>query len=148
MIELPRRRFLAGLGALIAAPAIVRVASIMPVSVKLQRLRSSFLRLSGVSTQHLGGGTYNVSWMDQPLSVEPDTDLFAEMARALVHAPERYFRQGGSLRFEVSADVRRAMDVQAMRDIRVLIQAVSLDQPNPGWLTKYRGVPIEVIDAP
>lgn len=31
MIEVPRRRFLAGLGALIAAPAIVRVASIMPV---------------------------------------------------------------------------------------------------------------------
>lgn len=29
--ELPRRRFLAGIGALIAAPAIVRVASIMPV---------------------------------------------------------------------------------------------------------------------
>jgi hypothetical protein len=31
MIELPRRRFLTGLASLIAAPAIVRVASIMPV---------------------------------------------------------------------------------------------------------------------
>lgn len=31
MIELPRRKFLTGLTALIAAPAIVRAASIMPV---------------------------------------------------------------------------------------------------------------------
>jgi hypothetical protein len=31
VIELPRRRFLTGLASLIAAPAIVRVASIMPV---------------------------------------------------------------------------------------------------------------------
>ena len=30
-LELPRRSFLAGLGALLAAPAIVKVANIMPV---------------------------------------------------------------------------------------------------------------------
>lgn len=31
MIELPRRKFIAGLGALFAAPAIVRASSLMPV---------------------------------------------------------------------------------------------------------------------
>lgn len=31
-IELPRRKFLTGLASLIAAPAIVRVSSLMPVS--------------------------------------------------------------------------------------------------------------------
>lgn len=31
MIELPRRKFLAGLGAAICAPAIVRASSLMPV---------------------------------------------------------------------------------------------------------------------
>ena len=31
MIELPRRKFLAGLAGIIAAPAIVRASSIMPV---------------------------------------------------------------------------------------------------------------------
>lgn len=30
-IEIPRRRFLIGLGALVAAPAIVRASSLMPV---------------------------------------------------------------------------------------------------------------------
>jgi hypothetical protein len=33
-IELPRRSFLLGLGSLIAAPAIVRIGSLMPVSAK------------------------------------------------------------------------------------------------------------------
>ena len=36
MIELPRRRFLAGLVGLIAAPAVVKATSLMPVKVWLE----------------------------------------------------------------------------------------------------------------
>jgi hypothetical protein len=36
-IELPRRSFLLGLGSLIAAPAIVRIGSLMPVSNKFMQ---------------------------------------------------------------------------------------------------------------
>jgi hypothetical protein len=47
MIELPRRKFLTGLSALIAAPAIVRAASIMPVRSFVE---DSGFELSGFSS--------------------------------------------------------------------------------------------------
>lgn len=40
MLMLPRRRFLAGLASALAAPAIVRAESLMPVSAKLLKPRA------------------------------------------------------------------------------------------------------------
>ncbi len=62
MIELPRRRFIAGLGALFAAPAIVRAASLMPVSVPRLALYTPGqllkFRVTAVST---GAATLNIN---------------------------------------------------------------------------------------
>lgn len=41
-IAMPRRRFLKGLGLMMAAPAVIRVANLMPIVVHRPRLRVPF----------------------------------------------------------------------------------------------------------
>jgi hypothetical protein len=60
MISLPRRKFLIAAAGLIAAPAIVRVGSIMPV--KVVEADDLFRRFMSGERDHLGGYVFPIAF--------------------------------------------------------------------------------------
>jgi hypothetical protein len=72
MIEIGRRRFITGLAALVAAPAVIRIAPLMPISsrfvpcyvpvVWLSGLAESFNRTKEIYAAQLLGDLKNHGW--------------------------------------------------------------------------------------
>lgn len=131
-IILPRRQFLAGLGATaigaFAAPAIVRAASLMPVH--------AYNPFSGD-----GAWLMDVDGKITSLYREngADIDRFCIMARSLVAKPDTK-----GLRFVVTHKAFMQMERQVIRE-RYISAIDSLRECPNKPPTDFRGVPIELI---
>ncbi len=125
---LKRRGFLAGVGALLAAPAIIRTPGLlMPVKVWVPPPQLVLInQMTGKS-----------------IEIPADGDIFANMARALVGATISI----GCAEYEFKATraTRAAMDNQAWRDRNVLLWRPSSIRPE---LASFRDIPIRLLDQP
>lgn len=68
-------------------------------------------------------------------------DCFAAMAKAIVRAPDG----GRMMRFICTRDERTALDLQAIRDVNVLVRRRKNAKP-PKHPTTFRAIPIIVVE--
>jgi hypothetical protein len=85
---LGRRGFLLGLGAAIAAPAIVRAASLMPVRGQIIASTAWSENFLGLAKRTAGGGWRFIERINvDGLAGNTPPDLFALMANAIIRMP-------------------------------------------------------------
>lgn len=136
-----RRSFLVSFSAIVAAPAVIRVAQLMPIrGIKYNAFQFS----TDACLVMKWDGPY--SGMARLISDEMLPDFEAGQAPDICVLMAKYSchrRDIEGLRFEASPFIRRHMDFQAMKDKNVLLSSV--DTSDYVASATFRGIPIEVV---
>lgn len=142
-MSLSRRSFFTRATALLVAPSIVRISSLMPVSVWGMDIARNpdelaLVRIKDGVRQTLGRFSSDLD----ALAGANGPDLFEKMATMLVDA---HHPPPSELHFETSRMVQHWADVQAMRSRNVIWSIAN----RSGWPeTSFRGVPLRITEYP
>lgn len=139
-MTLDRRSFFMGVGALLAVPAVVRAASLMPM--RGTRLVPFQDYLSLVAKQRDGVVRILDEINVNGLASDTPPDLFALMSRSVMRLPDK---PTSELKFVASEFVGDMMEVQAMRHVNVLLRPLEPLPPSAllGQMRSFRGIEIE-----
>ena len=127
-VFLGRRGFLFGLGAVVAAPAIVKAASLMPVRGQVIASTAWGNNFVGLAKRTADGGWRFIDRIntDGLAGAEPP-DIFALMARQLMKLPARSegrFYVPPEYFFACNTGTAEAMTLQAIQDRNVLLSPI------------------------
>lgn len=146
--DLSRRGFLAGLGLAIAAPAIVKASTLMPLRGEVIASSAWSGQFLALARKHNGRIRFLERINVDGLASENPPDLFALMQQAVNNQPGAVRRLGGFVvrnrdyAFVSDPVTGMHMDIQATRDSNVLMHPLIAQATH---LRQFRGFPIETL---